>query len=83
MTIARTTMAVLIAAAGLTAAGDADGFLKNLEQRNALLRREGRRADRTTLDVWDDRLALLGARVAGRRIALVVHGARERAVVQR
>jgi len=50
------------------AAADQADYERVLRQRNALLRREGRRADRTTLDVWDDRLALLGARVAGRRL---------------
>lgn len=51
------------------AAADQADYERALRQRNALLRREGRRADRTTLDVWDERLALLGARVIGRRLA--------------
>jgi DNA replication and repair protein RecF len=51
------------------AAADQADYERALRQRNALLRRDGRRADRTTLDVWDERLALLGARVMSRRLA--------------
>jgi DNA replication and repair protein RecF len=51
------------------AAADQAEYERALRQRNALLRREGRRADRTTLDVWDERLSILGARVVGRRLA--------------
>ena len=39
-----------------------------VRQRNALLRRDGRRADPPTLDVWDGRLAALGAAVLRRRL---------------
>lgn len=41
---------------------------KVLRQRNALLRREGHEADRTTLDVLDGRLADRGAAVLDRRL---------------
>lgn len=40
-----------------------------VRQRNALLKREGRNADPTTLDVLDDRLAKTGSVVAARRLA--------------
>ena len=43
-------------------------FDRALRQRNALLRREGRHADATTLDVLDDRVARLGAAVLVRRL---------------
>jgi DNA replication and repair protein RecF len=43
-------------------------FDRALRQRNALLRAEGRRADPVTLDVWDDRVSRLGARVTWRRL---------------
>jgi DNA replication and repair protein RecF len=50
------------------AAVDQQECERALLQRNALLRREGRRADPTTLDVWDERLAVLGAAVVRRRL---------------
>jgi len=50
------------------AAGDQQEYERALRQRNALLRREGRRADPTTLEVWDERLAALGATVVCRRL---------------
>lgn len=46
---------------------DQQEYDKVLRQRNTLLRREGPGADRTTLDVWDARLAAAGARVMTRR----------------
>lgn len=51
------------------AAVDQQEFERALRQRNALLRREGRRADPMTLEVWDERLAALGAAVVSRRLA--------------
>lgn len=60
-------------AAGLwpVAAAEQRDFDRALTQRNALLRREGRRADRPTLDVWDERLSVLAAAVALRRIEVL------------
>ncbi|MHC5012096.1 MAG: DNA replication/repair protein RecF, partial [Planctomycetota bacterium] len=57
-------------AAGLrpTAAADQDAYDRALRQRNALLRREGRASDPVTLDVFDDRLASLGAALTVRRL---------------
>lgn len=46
-------------------------FDRALRQRNALLRRDGRHADPTTLDVLDDRVARLGAVVLARRLRAV------------
>lgn len=43
-------------------------YERALLQRNALLRREGRQADPTTLDVLDDRVARLGGAVLFRRL---------------
>lgn len=50
------------------AAVEQQEYERALRQRNALLRRDGRHADATSLDVWDDRLARLGASVIRRRL---------------
>ena len=50
------------------AAVDQQEFERALRQRNSLLRRDGRRADRLTLEVWDERLAVLGQAVVRRRL---------------
>jgi DNA replication and repair protein RecF len=47
---------------------DQHEYERALRQRNALLRQEGRGADRPTLEVWDQRLSQLGARVLVRRL---------------
>ena len=44
-------------------------YERAVQQRNALLRRDGRMADPTTLDVLDDRVARLGGAVLARRLA--------------
>ncbi len=46
-------------------------YERAVRQRNALLRREGRQADVTTLDVLDERLASLGSIVLARRLSVV------------
>jgi DNA replication and repair protein RecF len=46
-------------------------YERTVRQRNALLRREGRHADVTTLDVLDERIAGLGGVVLARRLATV------------
>jgi len=51
------------------AAADQADHDRALRQRNALLRKEGRYADPTTLDVWDDRVSRLAAKVIERRLA--------------
>ena len=60
-------------AAGLWPAAGAErsDYERALRQRNALLRKEGMRADQATLDVWDDRLSQLGAMVIRRRLSLL------------
>ena len=59
-----------VAAQAWPAAGvDQSDYERALRQRNALLRKEGRRADEATLDVWDDRVSRLGAKVLERRLA--------------
>jgi DNA replication and repair protein RecF len=60
-------------AAGLrpAAAADQDAYDRALRQRNALLKREGRSSDPVTLDVYDERLAVLGAAVIERRIEIL------------
>lgn len=58
----------LVAGLWPTAAAEKQEYDRALRQRNALLRKEGRRADRVTLDVWDERIAALGAAVIDRRI---------------
>jgi DNA replication and repair protein RecF len=50
------------------AAMDQQEYERALRQRNTLLRREGRRADPLTLEVWDERLAVLGQAVVRRRL---------------
>lgn len=47
---------------------DQQEYERALRQRNVLLRREGRRADPMTLEVWDERLAVLGAGLVRRRL---------------
>lgn len=61
-----------LAAALWPAAGaEQTDYERALRQRNSLLRQEGRHADRTTLDVWDERLSHLGAAVTRRRLDLL------------
>lgn len=48
---------------------DQADYERAVRQRNALLRQMGRDSDRPTLDVWDQRVAMSGARVMGRRAA--------------
>ena len=54
-----------------TAAVEQTDYERVLRQRNALLRRDGRRADTETLDVLDEGLSRLGAAVLARRLAIV------------
>ena len=57
------------------AAAEQQDLERAVRQRNALLKREGRRADLPTLDVWDQRLSVLGAAVLRRRLeALALAG---------
>ena len=60
-------------AAGLwpAAAPEQSDYERALRQRNTLLRKEGRHADQPTLDVWDERLSHLGAKVIRRRLDLL------------
>ena len=59
-----------VAAQAWPAAGaDQADHERALRQRNALLRKEGRHADEPTLDVWDERVSRLGAKVLERRLA--------------
>jgi DNA replication and repair protein RecF len=60
-------------AAGLwpQAGAERSDYERALRQRNSLLRRDGRYADQPTLDVWDERLAHLGATVITRRLELL------------
>ena len=51
-----------------SAGADMSEYDRSVRQRNALLRREGRAADPMTLDVWDDRIAVLGSRVLSHRL---------------
>ncbi len=53
------------------AAADQQEYERALRQRNALLRQEGRRADRTTLDAWDTRVTESGARVLVHRLRVL------------
>jgi DNA replication and repair protein RecF len=53
------------------AVADQHDFDRALRQRNALLRQEGRAADRTTLDAWDAHLAGAGAKVFTHRLRLL------------
>lgn len=50
------------------AAAEQYEYLRAVRQRNALLKKDGRRADHSTLDVWDERLAALGGAVIRRRV---------------
>jgi DNA replication and repair protein RecF len=50
------------------AASEQQDLERAVRQRNALLKKEGRRADLPTLDVWDQRLSVLGAAVLRRRL---------------
>lgn len=52
------------------AVADLSEYDRALKQRNTLLRQEGRDADPTTLEVWDERLAAAGARVLMHRRAV-------------
>ena len=54
-----------------SAGAERSDYERALRQRNSLLRREGRHADQPTLDVWDERLTHLGARVIRRRLDLL------------
>jgi len=60
-------------AAGLwpSAGAERSDYERALRQRNSLLRKEGRYADQPTLDVWDERLSHLGAKVVRRRLNLL------------
>lgn len=61
-----------VAAQAWPAAGTEQAeYERALRQRNALLRKDGRRTDAATLDVWDDRVGLLGAKVLERRLAVL------------
>jgi DNA replication and repair protein RecF len=51
-----------------SAAADQQEYERAVRQRNALLRREGRHSDPTTLDVLDERIAVLGSAVLHRRL---------------
>jgi DNA replication and repair protein RecF len=51
------------------AAVEQSEYERAVMQRNALLRRDGRQSDPTTLDVLDDRVARLGGAVLARRLA--------------
>jgi DNA replication and repair protein RecF len=53
------------------AGADLAEYVKILRQRNTLLRRDGRTADRLTLDVWDERLAVAGGRLVVQRLRLL------------
>ncbi len=53
------------------AGADQQDYDKTLRQRNALLRQHGRGTDRAALDAWDERIAVLGARVLGHRIRVL------------
>ena len=51
--------------------GDQREYERALRQRNMLLKQMGRRADRVSLDVWDERLAAAGSRMMARRSAAI------------
>ncbi len=46
-------------------------YERTVRQRNRLLKQMGRRVDPVSLEVWDDRLALAGARMMARRSATI------------
>ena len=50
---------------------DLGEYERAVRQRNALLKQMGRRTDRPTLEVWNQRVAVAGARVMARRAALM------------
>ena len=50
---------------------DQQEYEKTLRQRNILLKQMGWRTDPVSLDVWDDRLATAGERLAARRRAVI------------
>ncbi len=52
--------------------GDLSDYDRALRQRNALLRQEGRDADKATLEVWNERLSEAGSRVMDRRARAAV-----------
>ncbi len=52
------------------AASDFTEYERVVRQRNALLRKEGRNSDVTTLDVLDERISTLGGVVLARRLAV-------------
>ncbi len=52
------------------AASEFSEYDRTVRQRNALLRRDGRNADATTLDVLDEKLSSLGSVVLRRRLAV-------------
>jgi DNA replication and repair protein RecF len=54
-----------------TVGADHADYVKILRQRNSLLRRDGRNADRLALDVWDERIADAGARLFVNRLRLL------------
>lgn len=54
----------------LAAATQSD-YHRALRQRNILLRQEGRRTDRRTLDVWDERVAASGSALVEQRLELL------------
>jgi len=53
------------------AGADLAEYEKAVRQRNALLRQEGRNADRMTIDAWDERIATLGSRILSHRLSLL------------
>jgi DNA replication and repair protein RecF len=53
------------------AASEFSEYERAVRQRNALLRRDGRNADVTTLDVLDQKISSLGSAVLARRLAVV------------
>ena len=57
---------------------DQQEYERSLRQRNSLLKQMGNRADRVSLQVWDDRLAHAGGLLMARRAA-VVRAVEERA----
>lgn len=53
-----------------SAVADQSDYERAVRQRNALLKQEGRATDPVTLDVWDERLAMAGAKVLLHRRAV-------------
>jgi DNA replication and repair protein RecF len=52
------------------AAADQSEYERAVRQRNSLLKQGGRGTDLVTLDVWDERLSMAGAKVLGHRRAV-------------